>query len=1539
MFENKYLNDYLNNSSTIKTQSAVIAEWNMNFSDNISVVGNYRYRPTLGALQKYGSIPNFYDPRDSGNFYTGATDADVVIDGGLEEDGETPILFTAKKDKEKLLYSLEDCFGRFRPRSGINKLRYDINNKFLHHSNTDMFNRPRYYMAHKTDKFKYWTSYRTEDNQEYGISNSSSGEDIYIEDAAPFVVYTEPVPSNKIVIKLQTHTGDTDLGPFSDSSGIFSDPFYGDGNKATPVRWRVQYLKDDNWVDAISFDRTSTKPDGTQIFDHTGYLEIAYGLIIPEQYRTGFVSNGEISSDLLLPDNNSIGQAYLVKENSNDKGLLYVWTGSGYESFIPEYGWHLEDQRANQASSFLTQTVFPKAYSVTDSSTKEYTEFMFISGLRIVVETMNRPGASLDLIELSPRLCVDLTDKVVSYGIKKNASDLGVSGIPVGQLLAATGNVTFFDYDQSFNPLNAWNFEKQTGSIIAKYINRNSQIKFYEVIHEVDAVDELGRNVKTNFYVPVKTMYSESFPNTNSQLREVSMELRDLLFYFESVTAPELLIPNASLSYVIATLLDSIGFSNYVFKRIPGEPDPIIPYFFVAPEKTVAEVLQDLAVSTQTAMFFDEYNNFVTMSKNYILPSVENRKTDSILFGSTDQIQNGIIENKKDPNIPSIANIIDISSSENNVYNDGKITYTTRYIQKTMGSIKQAYVADKDISWIYKPALLWEVAGTENIKPNNGQTPSSGKYSLSAVPLNSDLSAEIPSVENHEIVNNIIDLGEGVLYLGRYEGYFYANGEVIRYDAVEYNVSVLPSSVSGSAFSGGNVWITSAQDYENYFSKLSFNGKMYPTGRVRIYAEPNYETFAGVTRLANGPVAKHGRCQFGTGEINLAGELTPVLHSAGLDSRWSDNENVFGCRMKSEYLFGDIDYSGRVSVGKSGVEKSLATRSSRSGLIKNYLAFSYNEELSRKNKLSATSETVQASALVMNGPSFTAQDSPINFISYVNKPLGSSYKHFGTRMRIVGKLETSDSSVQSAAGASTYYNVGTSNPQENITISGGSGGISALLNPETNNGYYFEIVALSESNIDKYSSAEGVSNVLFYKIVKNIEFDIETSAAISAVSLDTSLFGQENGALSINGSAVSVGQRIWVNKQLDESQNGYYKVSSLGSPTSKWELVRDEDGIPVKLWSGISSVVVDSGNFTGQSRVAAEEVTTVYDIAMEYQDFSGFRRFFLYLNNTQIATVDDKSPLPLVNSNNMALFVRGSSRCMFENVYALSNNYSQNTSYELDAVANSIFTNKKDVTANDSFRKYAISGIVQPTYLSGISPSEPPKYHIYYEEFGTIMREAAYFNVKYDKAYPALYAVISPTFNKIRGYTVSGFFAGAYGAEFLIFNATDTFLFMDETVGNYLRIQGITFTQDSKNELTVDEYFSGVSDFSDPSIKKDGTLLSPVIQKELFQDIKSSRTIYGRNEFNLDAPYVQSKDEALGLMEWLVSKTMKPRKSLGVKIFANPTIQLGDIVSVNYEDNSIDLVAEKDKRFVVYYVDYSKSVAGPEMIVYLSEVS
>jgi hypothetical protein len=1293
-----------------------------------------------------------------------------------------------------------------------------------------------------------------------------------------------------------------------------------------PERWSIQYLENNNWVTAMSFDENSLRTDGTNVIKSDGYVEIVYGLIVPDKYLGSFKHAGTLVSSLSLPDDTVVGYAYLVGSSDNARGTYHIWTGSTYETFAPEYGWSLKNDGDQTELGLVEDLTDPAKFINPMTSQLQYRELQYISGLRIAVETMTKNDAIFDLIEMSPRLAVNLTDKVVGYSITKPASDLGLSGMPVGQLLAGTGTLNIFDYDMAFSKTN-------TKSVIADFITQNIQIKFYEVIANVDGID---------YYLPLKTLYSEGFPSIDSNSREVSLSLRDMFFYFEFTTAPQILLSNVSLSFAVATLLDYVGFSNYVFKRIANESDPIVENFFVAPDKTIAQVLQDLAVATQSAMFFDEYNNFIVMSKSYMMPSESDRAIDITLYGSNDFQQDGVVKNQRSRD--ELSNIVEISSQENAVFNSGVVTYTSRYIEREQLPINFTE-KESDQYWVYRPAQLWSVSAPEQGRVAQNNQSSVGGYILAAIPLNADLTNELPYVLNNKIYNNEINFGEAVHFLDRYNGYFYANGEVIKYDAVQYSVPGL--TIGEDSEDGSTVWITNTREYEKYFSKIPFNGKMYPTGSVRIYAEPNYETINGVARLKNGAVAKHGRCQFGTGQRAEDGSLLPAYHSAGLNTYWSDNNNVRGVNMQSSYLFtqtpfksesaiingksitdsvatitttytngfvvGDtvivvgvdealngewiitavadksfsyslfIDdiadqafeavdsseaeaYIVRFDTGVAGEANSVASRSTRSGFIKNFQSSSYIPETDTNRTLTDQSATVQSSALVFSGGTFLSTENPLDYVSYINKPLNSSYKHFGTRLRIIGKIENDENRLQTPVGVTAYYQAPEVTPEKTGTIGGASAGLAVMVDSAKNTGYYFEIVALTANNIAGY-----------VKDVENSYHDVV-----------------------------------------------FYKVLPSGGKA-----------VPVKLWGGNAGILTDTGSYTGQSRVALDLNPTVYDLAVEYETFGNTRRFYLYLNNSLIQIVDDEDPLPIIN--NMAPFIRGASRAMFENIYALTNNYSQNTATSVNLPASSAFSSE-DISVNDSLRKYAMSGVIQSTYLSGISPSQPPAFDLYFDEFGTIMREAAYFNARYDKAYPALYAKLIQSPSKLKGYTVSGFMAGSYKAEFLIFNASDKRIVLGDQ-GNELSIMGVTFTSEANNEYSVDDYFSRRSDFSKPQIFEGELIVSPEKESNSYYDIKTSRLTYGRNEFSLASPYIQTAGDAENLMGWMVSKIMKPRMSVGVRIFSNPMIQLGDIVNILYKnEEGQDVIASDSARFIVYNIQHDRDPSGPSMTIYLSEV-
>jgi len=1513
MFQNAQLKNHFETSPTVQIRSNVVVEWNMNMPDNIFKLGNYRYRPQSSDT-RYTTIQSTFDPNDVGQFYTGATDSDIIVDGGYDEN-EVPILYSSTKEKYNMYYSLEDCIKPFRPRSGINKLLY-FNNKKIPHFSTDFVDaqgvfftqRPRYYMPTRDDQFKYWTSYRTEkesaistETTERGIAKRIVNNRFYIDDAAPFVVYKNNVPANRLVVKMQTNIGSVNSGSYVTPTGTISDPFYTEANKTTPTIWKVQALIGNQWVTIQDFNSTSARSDGTPIIKEDGYVELSYGLKIPTAFRNKFIHAETFSSTSLLPSESIDGYAYLVVSSTTDKGIYHVWNSSTkqYDQFVPEYTWFLTDDNLNQAKHFVTDFTSPNSFIEPATNMIKYREFEYVRGIRIVIDAMNKFESTFDLIEFSPRLLADISANVIDYNVKKSLGDLGSGALPIGQLLVSTGSISIFDDQQAFN-------ENNQNSIIKDYLRKNIKFTFYETIVNVGGND---------YTVPVKTLYSDGFPQADVTGATISIELRDFYFHFESLPAPELFITNVSLSYAIALLLDYVGFSNFIYKRNLAEVDQVIPYFFVGPDRNLAEVLNDLAVSTQTSMFFDEYNNFVIMSRNYLMPSatgqvlgggLSTRTVDYELIGSkvTDKVSEIIIASQDAESYSSVAtenldagaynttswdltigsgspslientasiiknkvitnkklpNIISVASQDKKIYNNGKITYKSRYIDKTYSALGQeTSLSEEDKRWVYKPTLLWQIGDTQELKKEGKTT----GYSLSALTLNQDISNQPPSVVNHELINNIIDFGESIYLISRYQGYFYANGEVIKYDAVEYNISEI-----------GNVWLSNESEYKYYLNKLPYNGKIYPTGRVRIFSEPYYVKINGVEKRQNGAVFKHGRAQFGTQITN---------HSSGLPSNWTDAANRKGCSMSSKYLFGSEVFQGTATVGAAaGVRTELAKRSTANGVIKKYLSkYDLTEsEVLQINKIDPTKNkgVVQSSALVLKGPNFnTTFIQPIDFITYVHKPLEDRFKHFGTRMRIIGSsisdLQDEDGTVSKKIiplDGTTYYQLNSESPNQSVNVSGNSGGIGVLVNPETNNGYYFEIISLD-------GGTNETANIVFYKIYSD--------ASLTAV-------------------------------------DGY------GS-----------QAFPELLWSGNGDILSDTGNFVGVARKFYENYDTVYDLSIEYIDNvenTNARRFFLYINNTLVATIDDKQPLP--KYNNVALFTRGSSKCMFENVYALTENYSENSTVGITEPIANVFGGES-ININAGLRKYALSGVLQQTYLSGISAAEPNKFKVYFEEFGTIMRECAYFNIRFDNAYPSLFSKIIKLPERTKDYVVSGFQSSAYGAEFLIFNATDSLLDLGTTENNFLNISGIAFTQDGGGQLTVDDYFKKRSSFSDPELVASALVYSPTFEKQQYDNIRISRITYGNNEFSIESDYIQNPDDAELLMEWILNKLMVPKKAIGLNIFATPTIQLGDLVTIDYKnENGVDMVAPSSSKFIVYNIEYSRSNRGPSMTVYLSEV-
>jgi len=1484
MFSDSDLINHLQTRNSIDVDSLIIAEWNQNDLLNLDNYGNYRYRPDSASVV-YRTLYPEYDSQDNANVYVDALESTSISQYKTEDPNE-PLTFLKTDTTRELYYSLKDCIKPFRPRSGINKILYfastnNINNEQFVDS-IRSGKRPRYYFSSRFDKFKYWNSFRNESGEEFGISSTAStafttGDASYkINDCAPFVVYKNDVATNRIVVKMQTNLADPTAvgidgeflvpGTIRSNNNLITDPLQDIRKSSVPKRWRIQYLdSNNNWTNAVTFNEASTRRDGSRIVPWDGHVEIYYGVKIPEAYKTNFHLYGYLDTVDQLPDaiyvNRNVvnGDAYIVGSSTTQAGTLYIWNSEDQEwaSHQVEYGFSLLEDDDTKRVGLIKKTLNPDYFVIEGLNT--YRDFVFIKGIRVVVETMYAPNRTFELIELSPRLKVDITDYVLSYDINKNlmATDFG---LPVGGLVASTGGVNLSNHDGVFTELNTFNTTTKTGSIIASNLKPQIKFDFYEAILDVNGYDK---------FIPLKTFYSENAAVATSGMQDVSLNLRDAYFILESNNATPIFLQNCTLTMAVALLLDNIGFSNYVFKNINTANDPVVPFFFVEPDVSVAEVLQRLAQATQTAMFFDEYNNFVIMPKEYLMPDVSVREDNSAISERLTTLYG-----QKTGNI--VPNIETIGGFETKILNDGQINYKTRYIQREVSKLEQASLSLSERTYGYKSAILWELGDQQQTRTINQPTGNAG-YALGAVPLGTSLGSIAPFVENYQIENNVIYVGESAFWLPRFQGYLYANGEIIRYDAQEYHVT-------GS----GDVWITNNNEYQKYFSKLPFNGKMLLTGNLRIYTEPYYENATGANfeeleenvRLKNGPVRSHGRGQFGT---NI------VSHFAGLnEAYWANINNRQSFRMDSSKIFSTTPIENltndpvsasvvSASVYPLGNDSVSASTSFINSKIANFMKKSTRSEgfvSYNQQDLAA----IQSSALIFNGPypvpalaGDLSGTSATDLVNYVYKDLDKDYKHVGTRLRIIGKQK--DDKNQSALNSIDLFTIDESVQSSTLkTLSGGTGGISYMIDPETNSGYYLEIASLSSDILEYYgstaSAAVNSASVSLDKVIENVIF-----YKVERTPYSTQLTGKQNIA------------------------------------------------VPRKLWGSLARILVDEGKFIGSDRLTSQEIP-VYDLSLDADIVKTGEtitkiNFSIYLNNRLIGQVTDENPLQYPSSGlKAALFVRGSSKCMFENIYAIGN------------------TKKSDVSINEkinnyisaeSLRKYSVPSAIQNTYLSSISTETKPTVDFYFEEFGTILRECAYFNIKYDQAYPALVAKIVPPFTSEKSYQVSGFLAGSYGAEFLIFNTTDKAIDLSENSTNRIMIQGITFTQNISNVLTVDDYFKELSNFSDPVITSNNLIVSPGRSEKIYDSIKNSRSIYGNKSFSIDSIYIQNEDSARDIMKWVLDKTIRPRKVFEINTFGTSHVQLGDIIKINFDLPEGVKMVDENKRFVVISAQYGRS--------------
>lgn len=234
----------------------------------------------------------------------------------------------------------------------------------------------------------------------------------------------------------------------------------------------------------------------------------------------------------------------------------------------------------------------------------------FINGVRLVVTRLgggldmnNNPtatrvrsgavvnttggGSFLSVIEISARLEKDLSSDLVNVSDNMDAGETN-HVTPMGTITSNDGTVVLWNEDGRYS-------EETTGELrglIDANVKMNLDYIYYLPDNQTYAIQQFSLFAE---------QWSESDDST------VSVQLTDASKFLKEIYPLEGKYENLTLAQIVYRLCDSVGFTDYNIMNFPSINDFRIPVFWTDGTKNIWEVFDELAVATQSLIYFDSW--------------------------------------------------------------------------------------------------------------------------------------------------------------------------------------------------------------------------------------------------------------------------------------------------------------------------------------------------------------------------------------------------------------------------------------------------------------------------------------------------------------------------------------------------------------------------------------------------------------------------------------------------------------------------------------------------------------------------------------------------------------------------------------------------------------------------------------------------------------------------------------------------------------------------------------------------------------------
>lgn len=213
-----------------------------------------------------------------------------------------------------------------------------------------------------------------------------------------------------------------------------------------------------------------------------------------------------------------------------------------------------------------------------------------IRGVRVTVTQMSSGLARAGVIQISPRLELDISDRVKNYSTENAVADASMVA-PLGRPSSNSASISLDNADRYFSD--------SKSTTLAGLIRKNVDFRLDL------AIDTSLTSTPTWEYIRMLTMRSDGWSGQDTD--GVTVSLRDDSAYLQSIKPLPFLYTDVNASAAIWRMLDSVGYTNWARSTSGDASNIIIPYLWSDGTETVWEIIAKVCESTQSAAYFDEY--------------------------------------------------------------------------------------------------------------------------------------------------------------------------------------------------------------------------------------------------------------------------------------------------------------------------------------------------------------------------------------------------------------------------------------------------------------------------------------------------------------------------------------------------------------------------------------------------------------------------------------------------------------------------------------------------------------------------------------------------------------------------------------------------------------------------------------------------------------------------------------------------------------------------------------------------------------------